>query len=383
MYISDEKIFWLYTEKLSGNLSPFDEKDVEKMLLENEAFRKVWHSLEEKFSTLKGDEFLSKIDVSGDLNKVKQKIANGKKRKRSYPSLKLAAIAAIFLAVIANSYFGFLINKKVVDKKEIAAIVNKDKPLVTLLTANGQTLKLDTDSSAKTIALVNATINTGKGVLKYSSEDTTQNTLSVPEGENYKIILSDGTEVWLNSATSLYFPFHFFGEQREVYIEGEAFFKVAKDARHPFIVHTPLTEVQVLGTSFNINTYRSGNVQTALVEGKVYTKSNKGEYTELKPGFAADYNTKHGFISGSFEEDEVLSWMKGVYYFHNIPIADLAAMASRCYGVKIVLDKNSFSGISLTGVLNRNNLTDFLDDLQTTANIKYYYSGNSLYLNSR
>ena len=133
-------------------------------------------------------------------------------------------------------------------------------------------------------------------------------------------------------------------------------------------------------TSFNINTYQQGNIKTALVEGKVFTKSNDGKSMELKPGYEADYKNGNDFTSEKFDEEDVLSWINGLYYFHNIPVADLAVIASRCYGIKIVLDKNNFAGKSVTGLLDKNKLTDFLNDLETTANIRYYYSGNELYL---
>ena len=377
---SYEQAFRLFMEKLSGDLSPDDEKYVEKMLAEDAAFRDAWHSLEQENTDLNANDFLSQIDVDHDLYTLKQKINGAAKPPHKLFSFKkLLAVAAIFLLVITGAYTVFFRSERIVDKEQIAATVHKNRQSVSLVLANGKALEL-TKNNTKTIALDNATINTGNGTLQYSSEDTTQNTLRIPDGENYKIVLSDGTEVWLNAATSLRFPFRFYGQRREVYITGEAFFKVAKDAAHPFIVHTPLTQVQVLGTSFNVNTYQQGNVKTALVEGKVFTKSNDGKSMELKPGYEADYEIGKDFISEKFDEDDVLSWINGLYYFHNIPVADLAVIASRCYGIKIILDKNNFSGKSVTGLLDKNKLTDFLNDLETTANIKYYYSGNELYL---
>lgn len=350
------------------------------MLAEDAAFRDAWHSLEQENTDLNANDFLSQIDVDHDLYTLKQKINGAAKPPHKLFSFKkLLAVAAIFLLVITGAYTVFFRSERIVDKEQIAATVHKNRQSVSLVLANGKALEL-TKNNTKTIALDNATINTGNGTLQYSSEDTTQNTLRIPDGENYKIVLSDGTEVWLNAATSLRFPFRFYGQRREVYITGEAFFKVAKDAAHPFIVHTPLTQVQVLGTSFNVNTYQQGNVKTALVEGKVFTKSNDGKSMELKPGYEADYEIGKDFISEKFDEDDVLSWINGLYYFHNIPVADLAVIASRCYGIKIILDKNNFSGKSVTGLLDKNKLTDFLNDLETTANIKYYYSGNELYL---
>ena len=378
---SYEQVFELFMEKLSGNLSPEDEKYVEKMLAEDVSFCEVWHTLEEESRALKVDSFLGQINVGADLDTLKRRIKGIEKSRNKLFSLKkVLAVAAGFLLIVTGAYFTFFRNEKIVDKEKIAAAVEKNKQSVNLVLANGKTVELSKDGTAKTIALDNATINTDNSTLQYSSTDTLQNTLWVPAGESYKIVLSDGTEVWLNAATRLRFPSRFYGRKREVYVEGEAYFKVAKDATHPFIVHTVLTQVQVLGTSFNINTYEAGNVKTALIEGKVLTKSNDGKNMELTPGHAANYETAKGFVSVEFDEADVLSWIKGVYYFHNIPVADLAVAASRCYGIKIVLNKNDFAGRSITGLLDKNKLTDFLNDLKTTAQIDYYYSGNELYL---
>lgn len=380
---SYEQVFELFMEKLSGNLSPEDEKHIEKMLADDASFSRVWYTLEEESKALRAGSFLEQINVGDDLQSLKQRINEAERSRTKLFSLKkVLAVAAVFFVIVAGAgtYFAFFGEKKIVDKEKIAAAVEKNKQSVNLVLANGKTFELSKDGAAKTISLDNATINTDNSTLQYNSADTTQNTLWVPAGESYKIILSDGTEVWLNAATRLRFPSRFYGQQRDVYIEGEAYFKVAKDATHPFIVHTPLTQVQVLGTSFNINTYEAGNIKTALVEGKVLTKSNDGKSMELTPGHAANYEVAKGFVSGEFDEEDVLSWINGVYYFHNIPVADLAVAASRCYGIKIVLSKNNFAGRSITGLLDRNKLTDFLNDLKTTAHIDYYYSDNELYL---
>jgi transmembrane sensor len=378
---SYEQVFELFMEKLSGNLSQEDEKYVEKMLADDASFCKVWHALEEEGSALQAGPFLERINAESDLGSLKRKINVVKKSRNKLVSFKrVLAVAAVFLVIVTGTYFAFFSNKKIVNNEKIAAAVKKNKQSVNLVLSDGKTFELSKDGDAETIALDNATIKTDNNTLQYNSADTMQNTLWVPAGESYKIVLSDGTAVWLNAATKLRFPSRFYGKQREVYVEGEAYFKVAKDAAHPFIVHTTLTQVEVLGTSFNINTYEVGNIKTALVEGKVLTKSNDGKSMELTPGYAANYEVAKGFVSGMFDEDDVLSWINGVYYFHNIPVADLAVAASRCYGIKIVLNKNDFAGRSITGLMDKNKLTDFLNDLKTTARIDYYYSGNELHL---
>jgi ferric-dicitrate binding protein FerR (iron transport regulator) len=391
---SNEQVFQLFMEKLSGDISPEDEVVLEEMLSENPSFREIWHSMEEKAAQLNIHEFLDRVNAGAELDSLKGQISaragqtalpSGNHASKIF-SLKIfslkrgLSVAAIFLIMIGVGYFIFFKKGVTTNKAAIAAFVQKNQQSVSLLLNNGKAVDLGATNAGRPIALGNTTLNASKGILEYTSEDTTQNTLSVPAGGNYKVVLSDGTVVSLNAATRLHFPFRFSKTRRDVYLEGEAYFKVASDSRRPFIVHTPLTQVNVLGTSFNINTYEDGKVRTALVEGKVMTQSNDGKGMTLRPGYAADYQVAKGFLSEKFDEEDELSWMNGVYYFHDMSVVTLTQIASRCYGINIVIDKEKFAGRSVTGLLNRNKLSDFLNDLETTAHIKYYYSGNNLYL---
>lgn len=362
-----EQALRLYIQKLTGNLSAEEESYVEKMLTEDAAFREIWSSLEKESISLQTDKYLNNIDAAADLQALKQR----QTVRRIFPWKSVAAAAAVLIFI---AYFLFPRS----NKQEMALQQKKiTKQQISLLTGNGRSVTLDTTG---TIALGNATLNTNGGTLKYTSTDTIQNTLLVPAGKNYKLVLSDGTEVWLNAATRLRFPFHFAGATREVYIDGEAYFKVAKDPDHPFIVHTPLTKVEVLGTAFNVNTYESGQVQTALVEGRVITRSANGDSQDLRPGYKADYRAARGFAIHPFDQEEVLSWMDGVYYFHSMPLTELVGMASRFYGLHITLDEKKFAGVATTGLMDRNKLNDFLNDLQTTAHITYQLSGDELHI---
>lgn len=387
---TNEQVFQLFMEKLSGDISPEDEAVLEEMLSENPSYREIWHSLQMETARLNINGFLDKVSVDEELDKLKEAlhtrttiVKGGSSSPRSgITTLKKAlSIAAVFILMLGVSYFIFFRKEVTVDKEKIAAIVQKNQRSVTLLLNNGESVNLDKASLGKPVTLAgNTVLNASKDVLEYTSEDTMQNTLSVPAGGSYKIVLSDGTQVSLNAATRLRFPFRFSKSTRAVYLEGEAYFKVASDAHRPFIVYTPLTRINILGTSFNVNTYEEGKVRTALVEGKVMTQSNDGKNIVLQPGFAADYQIANGFLSEKFDEENELSWMSGVYYFHDMPVASLAHIASRCYGINIIIDKEKFTGRSVTGLLNSNRLSDFLSDLEMTAHIKYHYSGNNLYL---
>lgn len=369
-----EKIFELYLQRLSGTLSADEEAYVQDMLLHDTHFKAQWDRLEQESITLHADEYLQQIDSATALQQIREE----RLLRRPVIQLKKWLAAAAVLLLAGSGVYYFFTRTAPAISPTVA--MQQQKQPVRLLLSNGEKVELTKDSGAKTIALNNATLSTSNGALQYTSADTVLNTLDVPSGESYKLTLSDGTEVWLNAATRLRFPFYFGRAEREVYVDGEAYFKVAANAEKPFVVHTALTSVQVLGTAFNINTYQAGTVKTALVEGSVITKGKMNERQTLQPGIQADYNTSKGFVTSHFDEEEVLAWRSGVYYYHRMPLATLIATASRFYGMRFVLDKNKEAGQVVTGLMDRNRLEDFLSDLKTTAHIEYHLSGNEITL---
>jgi len=378
MNYTKEQVFQLFVEKLSGNISPEDEHVLEERLRSDVVFEEDWRLLEEKASALGVEGFLSGLDAAAGLRELKERKVAASGRRIGYRKVLVAA--AVLLLVTAGVWLFVFPKGRVEDRGRIAELVKQGQQSVSLAFSGGHTVDLGRASAGKSIALGNTTLNAGTDALQYTSGDTTTSTLSVPPGTTYKIVLSDGTEVWLNADTRLRFPLKFPRASREVEVEGEAYFKVAGNARAPFIVHTPLTDVRVLGTSFNVNTYEKGTVRTALVEGKVIASRPDGQHMDLSPGHVAEYQVSGGFSSSTFEREDELSWIDGVYYFHDMPIASLIRLASRCYGIHIIMDKDKFAGESLTGVLETGKLPEFLNDLSTTAHIRYYYLNKDLYL---
>ena len=126
-------------------------------------------------------------------------------------------------------------------------------------------------------------------------------TVSTPLGKDYYVVLPDGTKVWLNADTELIFPTHFTGVRREVRLQGEAYFEVAKDKAHPFVVYNNLFSTTVLGTKFNMRTYRQSAASVVLVEGKVTVESKKSKTIQtIVPGQKAQLTS-----SGQFEVQHV------------------------------------------------------------------------------
>jgi len=400
-----EQVFQLFVEKLSGSISLEEEHVLEERLSSDPVFRMEWQRLEERASELGMSAFLSELDAEAGLREIRERrgvryladreemMEGSADRGRRAPETmagmadrggrigyrKVLGVAAVVLLVAAGVWLLFPRTGKISDKGKIAELVKEHQQSVQLELGGGKQVELGQANAGKSIAVGNTTLQSGVDALQYTSQDTSLSTLSVPAGATYKIVLSDGTEVWLNAATRLRFPLKFPSGHRDVEVEGEAFFKVAKHADVPFVVHTSLTDVQVLGTSFNVNTYEKGNVRTALIEGRVITR-HSGQSLSLEPGYVSEYEVSKGFSSTTFEQEDELSWMNGVYYFHDMTMERLVEVASRCYGIHMVLSGDKFAGQSLTGVMERGKLPEFLQDLETTAHIKYYYSNKDLYL---
>lgn len=161
-------------------------------------------------------------------------------------------------------------------------------------------------------------------------------TLTVPRGETFKITLCDGTEVWLNANTHFVYPTTFVGKERIVTLDGEAYFKVAKDAEHPFIVKTPHVQTRVLGTEFNIRSYSPEDTHIVLISGKVEVSNSKDNaYTRLTPGEDAHLQPDGNFIMTEVDLDSYIYWKDGFFYFDDVTLKDIMENIGRWYNVNI------------------------------------------------
>ena len=176
-----------------------------------------------------------------------------------------------------------------------------------------------------------------------------------PRGQKSQIILTDGTKVWLNSDTKIKYPGNFSKNERDVYLDGEAFFEVAKNAQQPFVVHTSGVDVKVLGTKFNVKAYADENlIETSLFEGKVNLLLNDPSTTqpvvkEVNPGQSFAYSkTDHQLAPNKFPEDEVNGWKKNQLIFKDDTFSNLVRKVERWYDVKVVYDEKLFNDRRLT-----------------------------------
>ncbi len=270
------------------------------------------------------------------------------KRRKSGLSFWMRVAAAVILFVAGTSVY-LALNKKDTSKAKTLVVNEKHYPILpggvkaVLKLSDGSTIILDSMQNGTLTQQGNTKINKQPGLLIYnvsalskSSSTVVYNTLSVPKGGLYAVVLSDGSKVWLNSASSLHFPTAFTGSQRVVELTGEAYFEVAKNKERPFLVKVGNMQVKVLGTHFNIKAYSDENViKTSLLEGSV--NITRGNATELlRPGEQALVNKEEDKIDITKANlDNVMAWRNGMFQFEGADIAEIMREISRWYNVDI------------------------------------------------
>ncbi|MCY1722486.1 DUF4974 domain-containing protein [Prolixibacteraceae bacterium Z1-6] len=295
-------------------------------------------------------------------------------------------IAASILLIVAT-YFGHnLLNQK--SNKIVIAENILFEPGVkkaTLVLNNGEKLELESKKDTliredeAIIKNSNSELNyetNRKGERKKSFEDIQYNTLIVPRGGEYNLILSDGTEVKINSESILRYPVVFEEKQRNIQLIGEAFFDVKTDSLRPFIVTSADHTVKVYGTSFNLKSYGNESyIATTLVEGKVTVSNNSESSSEqiLQPGYQSIYKKD----SGEFEQHKVdirqfTAWKDGRFYFRNMTLEDITLVLGRWYDVAFKFRNKDAKDLTFNGNLKRyDNIQSILNQLGKTNEITF------------
>lgn len=191
------------------------------------------------------------------------------------------------------------------------------------------------------------TVVKDKKPLAFNRPQTTENILpekikmmelSTPRGQDCQMTLPDGTRVWLNADSKITFPSFFSGKTRNVKVEGEAYFEVTKDAKHPFIVSTEYFTTTVLGTVFNIDAYSAKTANVTLVSGSVAVKPKNGTTQKITPGQMAKWNADGTMTISDVDVYPLTQWKDGFFYFNNDRLIDIMLELGRWYNVSIVFE---------------------------------------------
>ncbi|WP_316779593.1 FecR family protein [Pedobacter antarcticus] len=203
-------------------------------------------------------------------------------------------------------------------------------------------------------------------------------------GQKKEIRLPDGTKILLAPQSELFYPKDFTAEKRVVELQGEAYFEVSKNPHRPFIVRTATLDVQVLGTHFNVNSYKKNSITSvSLMEGKVKVlmAGDDGEEYLLAPGQELSLNKlNHQVYQHEFDEESTTGWMTNTLLIKNEKLGQVAEKISQLYGVKLIFADQATADTRLYARFKNESLLNVLETISATGNIAYRIERNKVYL---
>lgn len=371
-----QQIGKLVAREIQGTITAEEKERLEKVLKVNPVNRMVYNELagEQNRNDLLHN--LQDYDGEAAFERFEQKI----QKPRSFWAKRGAQIsaAAAVLLLVGSSVFFYTQQKPQGQTTVVKAIVDvaPGGNRATLRLSNGKVITLADQKTGTVIAEGGMTITkSADGQLVYTANketnetDNRYNTVSTPIGGQYQVTLPDGSKVWLNAASTLsYAPSlrERGDDKRRVRLTGEAYFQIAKDKHHPFIVMTSGQEVEVLGTQFNINSYENETaIRTTLLEGSVRIHQPNSHSTDkvLKPGQQAAL-AAGGIRISEADLEAVTGWKDGLFVFNNADVPTVMRQLSRWYDVEVeykgAIPKDLFTG----GISRRSNLSTVLKMLE-------------------
>ena len=360
-------------ERFANNkLTDVEKRDLTNWLTENTDNQIVFKKLLKNFYQREASNFEKEFQDFSNKN-LEKKIV----KKLSFSTQKIILTIAASVAIIFGLFFTMEFRKPNNISEEIDGII--------LTTGNGKKINLDNKDNS---------ILNFSGLKIFKSEDELNyennandiaewNTISIPNKRTFKLTLSDGTKVYLNSGSELSYPTKFIPKkQRLVKLKGEGYFEVVKNKNAEFIVETAITKTKVFGTKFNVNAYDNNNSEKiSLLEGSVGVEKINSGLKIIQPNqqYAYDKSLKE-YIIASVNAADAIEWISGKLKFSNTPLEAIAKRLERKYDIKISFANEKLKNKKFTGGFMNENLEQILLILKASNSFEYdfYETDNQL-----
>lgn len=372
----------LIKKSLIKDLSDKEQKELDQLLDDQ--------SLQDVYKELSDRGYLKKQFMEYEKYSSQKAYREFKERRGHSGRIRIvrwvAVVAAVWvLALGVTLWMTFGKRENVAPLPVASKIIPAGEKKATLTLADGTEVHVE-EITAQVLQEKGMNIEYRNGEIVYhkSEEKTTEvvyNKLEVPRGGECMIKLDDGTKVWVNAETKLKYPVAFVGDRREVVLEGEAFFDVAKNEK-PFIVKTSFGDVRVLGTAFGISAYASEpESYTTLVRGKVSVEREGIKPVVILPGEQVVTFKDGKMIKQEVDVEEFVGWKDGIYVFKEKSLGEIMKTLERWYNISVDFQDKSLVDLPFTGNLKRyDDINVFFDALTRTGDMKYRVEGNQVIL---
>ena len=340
---------------------------------------------------------LRRLSVLGaDKTKIWEQVQSRMNKNSRYRVKRYLKYAAVIVAFVLAGGAWWMVkeNSGDVSKSSVTTALAPGIPKAYILFSEGQRMDLTVTECDTTIVEKGMQVRVdSSGKVSYipvdpgstQGEKIVYNTIVVPRGGEYKLELADGTLVWLNSDSELRYPVKFIGNQREVQLRGEGYFKVSKNPEKPFRVMVGDMVVKVLGTSFNINAYKDqDNILTTLVSGKVDIQDMTGEsLVVMKPNQQVDF--RHGQVAvKEVDVARFVSWIDGKFYFNDMTLENIMSQLQRWYDIEVFFTDEKLKSYPFTGVIRRDLTAErIFEIIEKTTQVKFHIKDKCVTVNHR
>lgn len=386
----EKNIDLLVVSYLDKTLSETEQQQLEEQLAEDSSFKSDFLKDVETYRSYRQLKASEAVDTEAAWKITKSKFTTpfeparkAKNKKLHFRSFYRIAAAAVVLLGLSYLLKTYVIGSKSLDNLEIP---NEE---ITLVLPNGDVQQLNLQSNKNVTTkdgLIIGRQSGAKAQFNQTSADGESEqfaTLKIPFGKKFNITLSDGTEVYLNAGTTIKFPQNFIASAplREVEVEGEAYFEVAKNARQPFVVHTSKIDVKVIGTHFNVRTYpEEKSSEVVLAEGSVKLKNGTQEIV-LKPGDMGYITSENKALkSKEVFVSNYISWINGDLIYRNVTFEMILKSIERHFNVKIENHSNVLKDERLNINFGNDPLPKVLSYLHDDYGIDYTIKNNTIIL---
>lgn len=378
----------LIIRKLLGNITPEQEVDLNNWISQSAENKRIYEKLCSSESLLDKKAAYDSIDTDAAYNTFLKQIGYKRSIKKYFSQYtKYAAVGIILLSVVIGTYFMLKPDNPSDIYANLNKITNRESQAILILN-NGEEIELSSSNSSGKINIADSsTVTNINNKIDYSKTTSGKtgvyNTLITPPGKEYSITLSDGTTVHLNSASKLRYPVNFQSDVREITLEGEGYFTIAKDSKRPFIVYTKGIQVRQYGTVFNINTHSSGKVEIVLVEGSIGITPPNSDQILIKPYQLAEYNENRQSLSvKNVDIEPYISWHQGELIFEDKSLKEIMSTLSLWYGIDIIIDNKDIEKLHFTGKMTRyDKIDNILKAMERTVDVKFSIQNNKIYVN--
>ena len=383
---NENSIDWaLFRKALKKELNEVEKAEFHAWLEASPKNREYFRKAENFYNTGKEIDLFSEKETELAFSKFKTHTGRNK-----ITLWRLTGIAASVMILLSVSLLVIYKPSGKVETGVAQTTIPPGEPKATLTLSNGLKVIMEKTDTLREIAENQSVVRVEPSGIVYNTKtrelaaSTAVNTLDIPHGGEFRVKLSDGTQVWLNSETRLEYPVEFPAGYREVKLSGEAYFVVATDSLRPFIVHTPTMNIRVLGTSFNFSSYPDDRLQViTLTEGKVKVSDLggiPGEELELLPDQQLLLN-KEKMTSEIRNVDARIysAWTRGSFIFEDESLEQIFSKLDRWYDIKVFYKNGDARNEKLTGDLPRfESFEIILKMMEEVSSVHFEIKGNTV-----